>query len=152
MSQGVSSSLRPKPSASISRYRMNSNYRYRIVLPEEPSSIRETNPWECWQRISHCRCRFSATTVLRAISCVPWSLCPVLCTHHTPSRASERRSYTMATEARIAPHQVHIAFSRAGGGGGVTCFEALQRQELFAHLSYTPVPRGPERSLQRWGA
>ena len=36
-----------------------SNYRYRIVLPEEVISIAETDLWECQQKISHCRHRFS---------------------------------------------------------------------------------------------
>ena len=36
-----------------------SNYRYRITLPEESISITETDLWECLQKISHYRYRFS---------------------------------------------------------------------------------------------
>ena len=32
-----------------------SNYRYRVVLPEELLFFTETDLWECWQKISHCR-------------------------------------------------------------------------------------------------
>ena len=34
---------------------INSNYRYRVVLPEEIISSTETDPWECWQKIPHYR-------------------------------------------------------------------------------------------------
>ena len=38
---------------------MISNYRYRILLREELISITETDVWECQQKISHYRYRFS---------------------------------------------------------------------------------------------
>ena len=36
-----------------------SNYRYRIVLPEELISVTETDLWEFQQKIAHCRYRVS---------------------------------------------------------------------------------------------
>ena len=36
----------------------NSNYRYRIVLPEELISITQTNLWKSPQKVSHWRYRF----------------------------------------------------------------------------------------------
>ena len=39
--------------------KLMSNYRYRIVLPEELISITETDLWECQQKISHYKDRFS---------------------------------------------------------------------------------------------
>ena len=38
---------------------INSNHRYRIVLPEESISITETVLWKLWQKISHYRYRYS---------------------------------------------------------------------------------------------
>ena len=38
---------------------INSNCRYRAVLPDDLMSLKEAYLWECWQRISHHRYRFS---------------------------------------------------------------------------------------------
>ena len=38
---------------------INFNSRYRIVLPEELTSISETDLWKSLQKVSHCRYRFS---------------------------------------------------------------------------------------------
>ena len=43
---------------------MNFKYRCRIVMPEELLSITETDLWECQQKISHCRYRFSLESQL----------------------------------------------------------------------------------------
>ena len=45
-----------------------SNYRYRIVLPEELMSITETDLWEFQQKISHYRYRFSVEFQLLSIA------------------------------------------------------------------------------------
>ena len=47
---------------------MNSNYRYRIALPEELISITERDLWEFQQKISHCRYRFSLEFQLISIT------------------------------------------------------------------------------------
>ena len=45
-----------------------SNYRYRIVLPEELIAVTETDLWECLQNISHYRYRFSPKFQLISIT------------------------------------------------------------------------------------
>ena len=45
-----------------------SDYRYRIALPEELTSITETDLWEFQQKISHCRYRFSLEFQLISIT------------------------------------------------------------------------------------
>ena len=45
-----------------------SNYRYRIVLPEELISITETDLWKSPQKVSHYRYRFSLDVQLSAIT------------------------------------------------------------------------------------
>ena len=47
---------------------INSNCRYRIALPEELISITKTDLWECQQKISHYRCRFSLDIQLISIT------------------------------------------------------------------------------------
>ena len=60
----------------------NSNYRYRIVLPEEDSFITETDLWECWQRSSHCRCKFSLEVKIIPLQMQTLgSILPEVCNH-----------------------------------------------------------------------
>ena len=47
---------------------INSNYRYRIELPEELMAITETDLWEFQQKISHYRYRFSLEFQLISIT------------------------------------------------------------------------------------
>ena len=51
-----------------------SNYRYRIVLPEELISMTETDLWECQQKISHYRYRFSLESKLISITATDFGL------------------------------------------------------------------------------
>ena len=48
---------------------INSNYRYRIVLPEGVLSIAETDLWECWQKISHADTEFPLNSILFPKEC-----------------------------------------------------------------------------------
>ena len=55
----VDNSLQPHLIQTYILRAIKSNDRCRIVLPEELDTIAETDLWECWQKISRYRYRFS---------------------------------------------------------------------------------------------